>query len=552
MRVINPTTFTLVLLLIAACSNSSPEISRSDAESALKIFGLEFTSQEIDSLLPDLEDQREGFQEMHEDALNNAVHNPLVFIPTSNRPTEKTPYQKRPSWIKGPSSLPASDHEIAFLSTEAQSALIKSGKLSSERLTGIYIERLKNFGDTLECVITLMEAEALEKARAMDLELRSGRYRGPLHGIPYGLKDLFAVAGTKTTWGATPYQDQVIDDTATLVEKLDEAGAVLVAKLTLGALAWGDVWYDGITKNPWNLNQGSSGSSAGSASATSAGLVSFSIGTETLGSIVSPSTRCGVSGLRPSFGAVSRSGGMALSWSMDKAGPICRSANDCALVFDAIRGYDPEDPATLDIPFSYSPSNSLKGLKVGYVPAFFERNYGFKTNDSLALEVFRSQGVELIPVELPSVPSGLRAILSAETAAAFDELTRTNRDDEMVRQIRNAWPNVIRAGRFIPAAEYINANRKRVALIEEVEELFEKVDVILTPSFSGSTLFLTNMTGHPCVVMPNGFMENGSPTSWTVISKLYEDEKALKVASWYQSHSIWDEQHPPLFKADAL
>jgi Asp-tRNA(Asn)/Glu-tRNA(Gln) amidotransferase A subunit family amidase len=344
-----------------------------------------------------------------------------------------------------------------------------------------------------------------------------------------------------------PYKDQVLGGDATVIAKLGEAGAVLLAKLTLGALAWGDVWYGGQTRNPWNLEQGSSGSSAGSASATAAGLVAFSIGTETWGSIVSPSTRCGVTGLRPTFGRVSRTGAMALCWSMDKIGPICRTAEDCALVFDAIRGPDGLDRTVVDLPFNFDPNVDLKDLRIGYLKERFEEEYSGSETDAATLETLRRLGADLIPVELPDYPvESLAFILGAEAAAAFDDLTRSGRDALMVRQIKNAWPNVFRSSRFIPAVEYVQANRVRHMIIQRMEEM--TVDLYIAPSFRGNNLLLTNLTGHPCVVLPNGFDDEGNPVSISFIGKLFDEATLLAVASAYQSVTDFEEKHPPLFR----
>ncbi|RMI25838.1 MAG: amidase, partial [Calditrichaeota bacterium] len=379
-----------------------------------------------------------------------------------------------------------------------------------------------------------------------DAEIAAGKYRGPLHGIPYGAKDLLAVKGYPTTWGAAPYKDQFIDKNATVIKRLEEAGAVLVAKLTMGALAWGDVWFGGKTRNPWNLEQGSSGSSAGSASATAAGLVAFAIGTETWGSIVSPSTRCGTTGLRPTYGRVSRNGAMALSWSMDKIGPICRSVEDCALVFNAIYGPDEEDPTLYDLPFNYDASLDIRKLRIGYLKSEFEKDTLNKPFNDAALQQLQKMGVELIPIELPDYPVwDISFILDAEAAAAFDQLTRSNRDDLLVRQIKNAWPNVFRMSRFIPAVEYINANRIRTILINRMTEIFKKVDVYVTPSF-GTNLLLTNLTGHPCVVVPNGFKDDGTPVSISFIGNLFGEAETLIVAKRYQDATGFHLKHPEL------
>jgi Asp-tRNA(Asn)/Glu-tRNA(Gln) amidotransferase A subunit family amidase len=416
-------------------------------------------------------------------------------------------------------------------------------------LTELYLNRLKKHGPTLECVVTLTEALAIEQAERADLEIAAGKYRGPLHGIPYGAKDLLAVRGYKTTWGAMPYKGQVIDEDATVIKKLEEAGAVLVAKLTLGALAWGDVWYGGMTRNPWDLEEGSSGSSAGSASATAAGLVAFAIGTETWGSIVSPSTRCGTTGLRPTYGRVSRTGAMALSWSMDKIGPICRTVEDCAIVFKAILGPDGVDQSVADLPFDYSATVDLRKLRVGYTKALFEEEYDNREADAATLEALERLGVDLIPIELPDYPvESLAFILSAEAAAAFDELTRSGKDDLLVRQIKNAWPNVFRSSRLIPAVEYIQANRIRYKVIQSMETTLENVDVYVAPSFGGDNLLLTNLTGHPCVVLPNGFDEDGAPVSISFIGRLFDEGTVLAVAKVYQDATDFHTTHPPMFR----
>jgi Asp-tRNA(Asn)/Glu-tRNA(Gln) amidotransferase A subunit family amidase len=415
----------------------------------------------------------------------------------------------------------------------------------------MYLDRLRTYGPKLECVITLTEELALEQARRADEEIAAGRYRGPLHGIPWGAKDLLAVKGYKTTWGAMPFKDQMIDANATVVSKLEEAGAVLVAKLTLGALAWGDVWYGGTTHNPWDYEQGSSGSSAGPAAATAAGLVGFSIGTETWGSIVSPSTRCGTTGLRPTFGRVSRAGAMALSWSMDKIGPICRSVEDCALVLDAIYGPDGLDLSVVDVPFSWDADLDVSRLRVGYVKSAFEEEREeqeeWKRFDQATLDMLSGSGVDLVPIELPDLPIGAMSfILSAEAAAAFDELTRNSGDDLMVRQIRDAWPNVFRQSRLIPAVEYIQANRVRTLAMEAMAETMADIDVYVVPSFIGSNLLLTNLTGNPCVVLPNGFRESGTPTSISFIGRLFGEAEMLALARAYQQASDFHLKSPAL------
>ncbi|MDX1479515.1 MAG: amidase, partial [Saprospiraceae bacterium] len=504
------------LLLAIWCATlpslAQDTITIKDLQHASHIFGMTFTPAELDSLHDDALDQLRDYQRNRELPLDNSVAPALHFNPHPQGfvvPTGPSALNLQQAPVK----LPANMNDLAFYTVSELAHLIQTRQISSVRLTEFFLQRLRLHDPTLHCVITYTEERAMRHARQMDRELAEGKYRGFLHGIPYGIKDLFATEDYRTTWGAAPFKDQVIDMDATVVTRLEEAGAVLVAKLTLGALAWGDVWYGERTRNPWDPERGSSGSSAGSASAVAAGLVPFAIGTETLGSIVSPSTVCGTTGLRPTYGRVSRHGAMALSWSMDKIGPICRSAQDCAIVFDAIRGPDGKDLSVTDAPFNYSSRADLSGLRIGYVKSHFDRPYAFHDQDSAALEVMRSMGIDLIEVELPPYPD-IRFLLSAEAAAAFDQLTRSNKDDLMVRQIRNAWPNVFRAARFIPAVEYIQANRLRSILIEQMDDLFDDVDIIIHPSWRSSALSITNMTGHPAVVMPNGFRE-GRPTSIT-------------------------------------
>ncbi len=525
--------------------------TKGDITSAQKLIGLEFTEAEIDSMQGDLGDYLKGYAELRKMSIPNDVPPALVMnpVPGRNYHASEDSKSKPIAWSKARKvTRPANLEDVAFWPVRDLAELIRTKQVSSTELTQMYLARLKRYGPKLECVVSLAEERALASAQKADEEIKHGHYRGILHGIPYGAKDLLAVQGTKTTWGSAPYKEQNINETATVIKKLDDAGAVLIAKLTLGELAWGDVWFGGMTRNPWNLEEGSSGSSAGSASATSAGCVPFAIGTETWGSIVSPSTRCGVTGLRPTFGRVSRAGAMALSWSMDKIGPICRTVEDCGIVLDVIKGPDGLDPAVIDAPFTYSTKTKLSDLKIGYVKALFDEDYPNKANDAATLEKLRALGATLVPIELPKVPSApLAAILTAESAAAFDELTRSNRDDEMKRQVRNAWPNTFRAARFIPAVEYIQANRARTMLMREMEKL--PVDVYITPAFGGDNLLYTNLTGNPCVVLPNGFNDKGSPTSITFMGKLFEEGKVMTVAKAYQDATDFHLKHPPQFAA---
>ena len=459
-------------------------------------------------------------------------------------PAERRPFvYTRPEDV----AVPRNFEDLAFFPVTELAELLRTRRITSVDLTNLYLRRLKAYGPGLHCVITLTEDLALEQARRADDEIAEGLYRGPLHGVPWGAKDLLAVAGYPTTWGSRVYEDQVIDVDASVVTRLEEAGAVLVAKLSMGALAMGDVWFGGRTRNPWNPERGSSGSSAGSAAATAAGLVGFAIGTETLGSIVSPSTRCGVTGLRPTFGRVSRSGAMALSWSMDKIGPICRTVEDCALVLEAIRGPDGEDPTVVDAPFNWDPEADLGAIRVGYLKSAFEDDARTRKFDLAVLEVLKGLGVPLIPFELPEMKADdLGFILDAEAAAAFDDVTRSGRDRLMVSQGPGAWPNIFRRSRFIPAVEYIQANRARTLLMEAMARKMEAVDVFVTPSFGGGVLLVTNLTGHPAVVVPDGFDDRGNPVSISFIGSLYGEADALRVAKAYQDATDFHLRHPGL------
>lgn len=518
-------------------------ITADDVKKAGKIIGLEMTGPEIDSLLPGLEELREDYAANRATSIPNSVNPALTFNP---KPIGfKADMRSTGASFSNPGEIkmPENKADLAYYSVRELAELLRTQQITSEELTKFYLERLKKYDPQLKCVITLTEETALAQSRKADREIKNGNYKGLLHGMPYGAKDLLATKDHKTTWGAEPFKDQSFDFDATVIEKLDKAGAVLVAKLTLGALAWGDVWYGGKTRNPWDVSRGSSGSSAGSASAVAAGLVPFAIGTETLGSIVSPSTECGTTGLRPTFGRVSRHGAMALSWSMDKIGPICRTVEDCAIVLAAIAGPDGKDASVTDIPFNYNPSLSFnRGIKIGYLKSAFEEDHPTREQDQQVLTMLRAMGYKLIPIELPETPD-IRFILEAEAAAAFDELTRNGKDDELVRQIKNAWPNVFRKARFIPAVEYIQANRLRSQLIEEMDEALKEVDVFVHPSFT--SLGLTNLTGHPCLVLPSGF-KDGRPTSISFTGKLYDEGTLLAVAKAYQDRTEHHKQHPEL------
>ena len=551
MRILFTTLLLSFSLLVSAQDTS---IQKKDLISASKLFDFSFTTKEIDTLYSDVIDNLANYKAMHRLPLANSV--PLSMWQTPVVPgMHFNTVQKPIPWkLDNTVQLPTNKNDLAFYTLEQLASLIKNKKISSLALTQFFIDRIKKWGDTLQCVISIQEDIAYAEAKKADAELAEGKYRGLLHGIPYGLKDLFAVKGTKTTWGAAPYQNQIIEEDAFVYTKLRDAGAVLVAKFTLGALAMGDYWYGGRTKNPWNLNYGSSGSSAGSTSATVAGLVPFAIGTETWGSIVSPSTTCGATGLRPTFGSISRSGAMALSYSLDKVGPICRSAADAAIVFNYIHGTDGKDGSAVNMPFNYTPNKGIKKLKIGYAKNYFDKIKDTSRNEFKVLEEFKKLGVQLIPVNFPD--SGvynfniMDVVIGVECAAQFDEMTRMNIDDALTRQTKNDWPNSFRTARFVPAVEYINAQRHRYTLMQKVNEVMQQYDVIICPSRGdGNQSAITNLTGNPVVCVPTGFDKRlNLPTGISFVGNLYDEATILSIAQAYQKATNWDETHPTLFK----
>lgn len=542
----------LVLTLVTVCSFSQDSITKADIITSGKVIGVTIKESEADSMLRDVRTNRNDYNNMRKYPLENGTpitlaHSPV--LPGMRFETKQLPV----NWnIPANVTLPANRNDLAFYSLPQLASLIKSKKISSVELTQFFIGRLKKFSDTLQCVISFTDDIAMAQAKQADKEIAAGKYKGPLHGIPYGLKDLFSVKGTKTTWGAAPYMNQYREEDAYVYTRLKEAGAVLIAKFTLGALAMGDYWYGGRTKNPWDLTRGSSGSSAGSASATVAGLVPFAIGTETWGSIISPSTTCGATGFRPTFGSISRSGAMALSWTLDKIGPICRSAEDAAIVFNYIHGTDSLDASAVNRPFNYNAKIDWKKVKVGYAKNYFDRITDTSSPELKVLEVYRKLGADLQPVIFPD--SGVNnfdmmgMIIGGESAALFDEFTLTNLDDMMTRQTRSDWPNSFRISRLIPAVEYLNANRHRYLLMKSVNLLFQKYDVVICPTWGGNQSAITNLTGHPAVCFPTGFNRLKLPTSITLLGKLYGDATMLAAAKAYQQATGWDEMHPEMFK----
>ena len=539
----------LALIIFSSVSAQSP-IDTGTISLAAQLIDIQLTAKEKDSMLNGLRSRARLFQRMHQHNLPNSQPYALAFDPTPRG--VQVPLRQQPvKWnLPANISLPENRNELAFYSIPQLASLIKSKKISSQELTHFFLDRLKKWGDTLLSVVTITEEIAMREAKAADEELKRGVYRGPLHGIPYGLKDLFAVKGTRTTWGGTPFKDQVVDQDAFVYQQLKKAGAVLCAKLTLGALAMGDVWYGGKTRNPWNLSAGSSGSSAGSASATVAGLLPFGIGTETLGSIVSPSNVCGATGLRPTFGSVSRSGAMVLSWSLDKIGPICRSAEDAAIVFYYIKGTDGLDASAKDHAFNYTGKPDWKKLRIAYASNYF-RNLPPSAPQWQVIETFRKLGANVQQVVFPDsvmYPFNMvDPILNSECAAAFDAFTRSELDDQLTGQGRGDWPNAFRTSRFIPAVEYINANRHRTALIESMHAFMKNYDVLIVPTFAGSQLPITNLTGNPVVCLPIAYQENGTPVSITLVGNLFDEASILSAAKAYQDVTDANKKRPEKF-----
>ena len=591
--------------ILWAEAQGQAKITKAMIESAASLADVSIADEYKEMMLDDLNQHAKGYEEIYALHIPNSVDPALIFDPVL--PGMKFETQRKAARISkalaaASSEVPKNLEKLAFASVRELAELVRTKKVTSMALTEMYLERLKRYDAVLKCSVTLTEERAREQAKEADRDIAAGKYRGPLHGLPWGAKDLLATKGYRTTWGAGGFDAQVIDEDATVVQRLDRAGAVLVAKLTLGALALGDVWFGGITRNPWNTHQGSSGSSAGPASATAAGCVAFSIGSETLGSISSPSTRCGCTGLRPTFGLVPRTGAMALSWTMDKLGPICRSVEDCALVLEAIYGPDGHDRTVHDAAFNWDAELDWRKLRVGYLKNDFEptageqpeakeeppatpeeqkkrddqkkrreaqrarREYDKRFNDA-ALVKLREMGVTLIPVEMPKFPyTAMTAMLVAESAAAFDDLTRSGRDKLLTSQKDYDWPNTFRTARFIPAVEYIQASRARKMLMEAVAKVFADVDVMVTPTES-QQLVITNLTGHPSVILPNGFRGDdapkypiddpsefqnsggpGTPASLTFLGNLYGEAKMLAFARAYQEATGFHRKHPKHFE----
>ena len=542
----------------------APRITKEMMHQAEKLIGIELTDAQEAMALGGVNRNLDSYETIRKIDVPLDTEPAIAFHPTR---AKKELYVPKTKFRFGKVELPPfkTVEDLAFATVPQLAELIRTRKISSTELTKMYLDRLKRYGTKLLCVVTLTEELALKQAAAADAEIKRGKYRGPLHGIPWGAKDLFATKGIKTTWGAEPYRDQLIDYDSTVVERLNDAGAVLVAKLSMGALAQGGRWFAGMTRNPWQPEEtqtGSSGSSAGPASAIAAGLVGFSIGTETLGSIVSPSARCGVTGLRPTYGRVSRYGAMGLSWTMDKIGPMCRGVEDCAAALHAIYGPDGKDITVGDAPFNWNPDTNISTLRIGYLKTEFDGPTTPPTNEQqrtqaeqrraiykTALEALEKAGAKLVPIQLPTFSTGsLRFILSAEAATAFDDITRDGRVNQLSGQSPNDWPNTFRTSRFIPAVEYLRAQRARTLLMREMEKLMSQWDVFVSPAPGSASLLVTNLTGHPAVVLPCGFVNN-LPVAIMFTGGVYDEVSPLRVALAYERATKWHTMHPKMDQA---
>jgi Asp-tRNA(Asn)/Glu-tRNA(Gln) amidotransferase A subunit family amidase len=527
------------------------DVSVSEIITAEKMYDLHFTDAQRDSMVTQMNTNLKFYKYLHEFNLPNNVPLPNWFDPVLPTMTFNTKQQPIKWNIPADVAMPADTNQLAFYSIAQLSSLLRHHKITSVQLTQFFINRLKKHGDTLHCVISLTEQIAMEQAKQADESFAKGIYKSPLQGIPYGLKDLFAVKGTRTTYGTPPFKDQVIDEDAFVYQQLKDAGAVLIAKLSMGELAMDDIWFGGQTKNPWNLQQGSNGSSAGSASATVAGLVPFAIGTETYGSIVAPSAVCGATGLRPTFGSVARTGGMNLAWTSDRIGPICRSAEDCAMVFASIHGSDTYDRASRTMPFNYTDKIELKNLKVAYAKNYID-SLPDNSPEKAVIRTLQDAGVQVVAIDFPSnlhTNDLLLSIWYAESAAAFDPLTRSGKDSQMIQQWQSRYPNVFRTARFIPAVEYLTACRLRYMVMQQAFPLLSEYDIIIVPSMAEEPMALTCLTGNPCITLPAGIAAAGvAPPSITFIGgKLYSEATIAAFANKFQQITLYQQQHPPMF-----
>ncbi len=525
-------------------------VSKDMLRQAEKLIGIELTDAEEAMALQNVSTNLDRYETLRKIEIPLDIEPATLFHPAlPGKNFNIKPVKFKLSKIETPQF--SSVEDLAFATLPQLAELVRSRKVSPVELTKMYLARLQKYGPKLNCVVTLTEDLALKQASDAEGDIKAGKYRGPLHGIPWGAKDLFATKGIRTTWGAEPYRDQVIDYDATVVERLRDAGAVLVAKLSMGALAQGGRWFAGMTRNPWQVDEdktGSSGSSAGPASATAAGLVGFAIGTETLGSIISPSSRCGVAGLRPTYGRVSRYGAMGLSWTMDKIGPICRGVEDCAAALHGMYGPDGRDLTVGNVPFNWEPGKLLASMRIGYMKTEFDQQQDpeRKAIYQQALDALKAAGANLEPIEMPKFSvAALRIILVAEAATAFDDITRDGRIKQLSGQEPGDWPNTFRSSRFIPAVEYIRAQRARRLLMQEMEALMSKWDVFVSPAPGSLSLLITNLTGHPAVAVPCGFPK-GLPQSIMFTGGLYDEGAPLRVALAYERATQWHTMHPKM------
>ena len=513
-------------------------------EGSERLSGIRFTEEQRGKMRRDVEQYRLRYRELREVDVGYDVSPASIFLPGVKPPPsgQQRAFRLHASEVERP---PSTD-DLAFLPVSALARLVETRDVSPVELTRLYLDRLEAFGEKLHCVVSLTEELAIAQAKAAEAEIMAGNYRGPLHGIPWGAKDLLATKGIRTTWGATPFKKQTGETDAAVVERLREAGAVLVAKLSTGALAMGAHWFGGMTRNPWDVETQSSGSSAGPGAATAAGLVGFSIGSETQGSIVSPSHTCGVAGLRPTYGRVSRYGAMALAWTMDKLGPMCRGVEDCAAVFSAIHGPDGRDRSVVDAPFNWPAIPDMKALRIGFIRPEFDALHDARERAvyEAAFRKFADLGLPVEPVTLPECPHGaVSMMLCVEAAAAFDSATRAGELDSMTAADSSSWPTVFRSGRMVPAVEYLRAQQVRSLMIRDLEELMTNWDVLLAPGKAGASLSITNLTGHPALTLKCGFVD-GMPRGLTLIGNLYDEATLLSVGRAYEQASDWHNQHP--------
>ena len=513
-----------------------------DLRATARVLGLELTDAELKLMTRTVAEQRDGYAEVRKVPLTNADALAFTFdplLPGMNvRANTLTAAPRELPKVERPANL----DDLAYASIPTLGALLRSKQVTCSELVELSLARLARLDPQLHHVVTLCSERARAQAKVLDAELQQGKVRGPLHGIPWGAKDLLATKGIRTTYGAKPFEAQLLDEDAAVVERLDAAGAILVAKLSLGELAMGDGWFGGQTRNPWQPEQGSSGSSAGPAAAVASGCVPFAIGSETCGSILSPSARCGCSSLRPTFGRISRHGAMALSWTMDKLGPMARSAADAAIVFAVIQGHDPRDDSTTQQPHRDLGPIAVQGFRVGWLADGWADT---KDRDAF-LDELRALGCELVPVTLPELPyRALMPILLAEAATAFDELTRSGQDDLLAQQRADSWPNAFRSAQLVPAVEYLRASRVRRKAMLVFDAALQQVDVLVHPTGHGTMLVLSNLTGQPAVCVPRGFRKDGTPRSVAFTANLYDEARALALAEAWQRSTHDHEQHPP-------